>query len=431
MHSEGSVQRRKKKLQGDERYRRIAAGSEEGMKASSAEPRRERGLRVLLNATTLVKGGALQAAASFVRAAILNSGGVAWWFALSPALREQVEGLGVILPERRLRVISPTPARSKQARRELFGMEREVQPQVVFTFFGPAYVRFRAPHLCGVAVPWVTHSTWLAYWGLGVTLDLVIMPLEMLYKGLWFKKANGWVVEAPCAKAGLIKRLRLPEERICIIPNNCGEHYLGRQQSVRFPEGSGVVRVLTLSAYYLHKNLEIIPRVARILADRCPSRRFEFVVTLPYHDKGWARIRRAARALGVEHGVVNEGTVPVSAGPDLYDRCHICFLPSLLETFSANYPEAMARGLPIVTTDLPFAHDACRDAACYFIAKNARSAADAIIRLVEDEGVWQGLVARGRRVLSELPRPEEKYALYIEAIRGLVASGDRAGAAVR
>ena len=52
--------------------------------------------------------------------------------------------------------------------------------------------------------------------------------------------------------------------------------------------------------------------------------------------------------------------------PKLYNQADAMFLPTLLETFSASYPEAMKMERPILTSDLDFAKDICGDAALYF-----------------------------------------------------------------
>jgi glycosyltransferase involved in cell wall biosynthesis len=109
----------------------------------------------------------------------------------------------------------------------------------------------------------------------------------------------------------------------------------------------------------------------------------------------------------------------VADGPDLYKSADICLLPTLLETFSATYPEAMAMGLPIVTTDLGFAHDVCDDAALYFRPQDAQAAADCILRLVDDPQLWTQQIARGKEILKRYPTPQERYDQYIALLHSL------------
>ncbi len=86
------------------------------------------------------------------------------------------------------------------------------------------------------------------------------------------------------------------------------------------------------------------------------------MVTLPKDGSNWLEIQQLAAKLGVEECLYNHGPVPVTDGPQLYQTCDFLLLPTILETFSGTYPEAMAMGLPIITTDLDFAHEICQDA---------------------------------------------------------------------
>jgi glycosyltransferase involved in cell wall biosynthesis len=95
-------------------------------------------------------------------------------------------------------------------------------------------------------------------------------------------------------------------------------------------------------------------------------------------------------------------------------------MPSLLETFSANYPEAMATGRPLVATDLDFARAICGDAAVFFESRSAESAAGAILELLGSEALWYEKIESGRRVLADLPTPAERFAMYEQTIRQML-----------
>jgi glycosyltransferase involved in cell wall biosynthesis len=147
---------------------------------------------------------------------------------------------------------------------------------------------------------------------------------------------------------------------------------------------------------------------------------FEFVITLPEDCHRLRSVLKEAVDLNVPSRIKNEGRILVADGPKLYDPCDICFMPTVLETFSATYPEAMAMGLPIMTTNFQFASDVCQDAALYFEPTNAASAADCIQRLLHDPAQWRSLVARGKAVLQGLPTPRRKYEAYLRMLCDLV-----------
>lgn len=378
-------------------------------------------MNVLINATTLVKGGGIQVAASFIAETLRTEDGISWRYALSREVFAELTALNAVPAN--VEIFDAPPTRSKSARKRLLELETRTSTDAVFTVFGPAYVRFKAPHLCGVAVCWVTHSTWLAYRALPGWLARSKALATNIYKGLWLRPADRWVVEAENAQRGLASRVGIPAAKIDIVPNSCAAVF--RQAEVpaaERPAQGDRVRLLYVTAYYPHKNLEIIPRVAAELAARGGTANYEFVITLPATEPKLAAIMQEAKALGVDGMIKNVGRVTLNEVIELYRSAHICFMPSLLETFSASYPEAMAMGRPIVASDLDFARAVCKEAAVYFRAASPAAAADAVLRLIGDQVLWDECIENGRQVLETLPTARRKYEMFVASIRKTVLS---------
>lgn len=373
-------------------------------------------MHVLLNCSTLVKGGALQAAVSFIGTALARVDHIRWHFVISPNVAVELQKSGLRPQPQQMAVIDESPARSNRSRKMLQTLVKEINPDLVFTFFGPAYADFETLHLCGVADGWVTHGDQWAWRTVRSPIEAIKLLGTILYKAWMFRRADAWVTESETAKTGLVRRLGISEERIAVVPNNCADQYLHSEAIAAMPSPHETLNILCLSAYYKHKNLEIIPAVAKELQACCPNRQVKFVLTLPGESPGLKKILSQAAALGVSDRIVNVGPVPVSRGPEMYQTCQMLFLPSVLETFSANYPEAMAMGLPIITTNLRFARDVCGAAGAYFEPMNARDAALAIGRVCEDERLWTSLIAEGKRILRTLPNQAMKYELYRNCI---------------
>ena len=157
---------------------------------------------------------------------------------------------------------------------------------------------------------------------------------------------------------------------------------------------------LTISANYEHKNFKILPDIARVLKQTHPCFMFRFVLTL------------SDEQLSVPEDVKGHfillGKVDVTECPPLYEQSDIMLLPSLLECFSASYPEAMQMEVPIVTTDLEFARGLCGDAACYYSAVDAKAAAEAIYKVATDKQYASQLVANGREQLKKFGNYEQR-----------------------
>jgi len=154
------------------------------------------------------------------------------------------------------------------------------------------------------------------------------------------------------------------------------------------------VTMLTVSAMYAYKNLPISIDIARYLKSKYPEFMFRFVFTCDEQQFPVLSEDLKPHFLFI-------GRVDVSQCPSLYQQCDICFQPTLLECFTATYPEAMRMEKPIVTTDLEFARGLCGNSAAYYSAMDAASAAEQIYRVATDESYKKYLVKNGKDSLRK------------------------------
>jgi glycosyltransferase involved in cell wall biosynthesis len=355
----------------------------------------------------------------FLRQAIRSPEEFQWSFAVSAEVYRELSRFESRLPE--FEVFEGSPARDLASRRRLREVEQKHRPDLVFTVSGPAYVEFRARHVLVCAEPWVTHAGLTAFRALRFPDEWLRVLLRTRYKAAWFRKATAWILQTDTARRGFIERLGVPAERCYVIPATCDAQYRSETAGISFPSQTDKLRLLCFTAYYKHKNLGLIPYVARRLDRLLNGRPFEFVFTLPPEHKSWRSLKSRAQRLRTKDRLVTLGPIAVNDGPALYRSCHICFLPTVLEMFSATYPEAMAMGMPIVTSNLDFAQDICRDAAVYFAPRNEDEAAERIFELINDRNQWETLVSRGYRRLAQLPTPEEQYQRDLQCFREVLA----------
>jgi glycosyltransferase involved in cell wall biosynthesis len=372
-------------------------------------------MRILINATSTVIGGGIQKTCAFLAETQRDSRGHEWYLAASEQVAQQVSQLGIdVAPN--CQVFKTRPSQDKNVRAQVKQLARSLEPDCIYTINGPAYVQFDVPHLLGFFDPWVTHSTWLAYRQQPFPLGWSRIYGTCLYKRYWTRRADAWTTQTETAKEGLHRRLGLPKHRIAVVANTCARRYRENMSEAMYPTAGRKIRVLCFGAFYPHKRLHFAIHVAAEIKKRNPSLPIEFVLTVPEDHSGWKRLLRLADALGVRERIVNIGPVSLDDGPDLYKSCDLCFMPTVLETFSATYPEAMAMGLPIVTTDLDFLRDVCGDAALYFRPNGILEAADRILELLSSRDVWQNLIAEGKSQLERFPSPEDQYHSMVDVL---------------
>ena len=378
-----------------------------------------RPLRILVNATTVVIGGGVQVADSFIRELanypehrflVLCSPQVTRSLGDTSALPEQVR----LVPFPRIG-FGGTLDRLLRRNPKLDAAVREFRADAVFTVFGPSYWRPRVPHVCGWARGYDIYTDSPFYRRIPPLFKLKLALLRKLHRYMFRRDADVLFVESGDARDRLHRVF--PRKRIEVVGNTYHQLFDApeRQEEFGLPPFDGAT-LLTLSADYPHKNLRIIPEVARCLKAKHPEFRFRFAVSL------------TSEALGIPEGEVPEwllplGAVPIRKCPSLYRQSSIMFLPTLVECFTASYPEAMRMRVPIVTTDLSFAHGICGDAAEYFSPTDPAAAGEAIYRAATDAGLRERLVSAGAERLKSFDDSRTRAQKFIRLLEESAAAG--------
>lgn len=285
-------------------------------------------------------------------------------------------------------------------------LEEELEPDAVFSVFGPSLWRPKAPHLMGFAYGHYVYDD-LEYsrdahlndsWGRKLRRFVHMRQL----------KNNGdyYVCETDDVAKRLSLKYNISSENIYVVSNTAGTAFIDYKGS--FKEPGSVFKFYTLASAAPNKNLSILNEVVPILRERYPSGKIKFYVTIPndYYNQIFAD--------SIKDDVINVGPLKVEDCPSFVDSCDALFLPTLLECFSASYPEAMLLGKPILTSNLPFATSVCKDAALYFDPLNPEEITQCIIQLVNNSKLYQDLRIKGREQLKAFPTPGQRAVEYID-----------------
>ena len=300
-------------------------------------------------------------------------------------------------------------------------MERDLGPDVVFTVFGPPFFRPRAPQLAGFALPLLLYDRDCL-----MPRATFVNRFGDLLRRVLFRRAGHLVVETETARQLLARRLDIPLARISVIPNSLNP-LLVRTPEMEIPP-PGVFGILVPSAYYWHKNLEIVPEVAAEMRRLDPGLDFVFRFTLDPRIPQWSAIMDKARALGVDRHLTTLGTVKITALGQAYAAASAVFLPTLREVSTAVYPESFYFRRPLVTTDMDFARELCGNAAAFAAPRDASDAASKLTGLAQTPQWREQLASAGERQLAaNYPTPAEKLRMQLELL-AKVAAGT-AGAA--
>lgn len=159
---------------------------------------------------------------------------------------------------------------------------------------------------------------------------------------------------------------------------------------------AGKVPLLCLTKYYIHKNLHVLVDMFEQFGERLRDVVVVLTVTPGDDEAAPAFLRRIARSKAREH-FLNVGRVAQAELAGYFRHCRALIMPSVLESFSATYIEAMQFETPILASDMDFSREVCGDAALYFDPWHPESIRDAILQLRAQPALARELIARGNQ----------------------------------
>lgn len=371
-------------------------------------------MKILINCSNLVAGGGLQVAHAVINE--LSAFRQHHFVVVVSRTLEQFIGGVADRPNIVFHKMTISPAdllNRGKALKELNRLERTTQPDLVFSLFGPVYWRPRGKHLMGFAIPHYLYPE-SPFWGkLGVVsrVKYFLRSKVKIYHAR--RNADYWMVETHDARNRLAALLG-KENKVYCVPNTYNgifdmpEKWVNRQLP---PRATNEVRLLTIAANYPHKNLVVIKEIVPLLKQLRPDTKFTFVLTVNKQAFGdWDN----------DGSVIFLGKVRMEECPSLYEACDLVFFPSLLEIFSAVFPEAMRMKKPILTSALPFSREVCGNAAVYFNPLDPADIAASIVMLLNNKGLQQELIRNGESQLQRFGRSADRARKYIEIIEKII-----------
>jgi glycosyltransferase involved in cell wall biosynthesis len=225
------------------------------------------------------------------------------------------------------------------------------------------------------------------------------------------RSATCVVADSEATRRDLMHYYRIPEERIRVV-------YPGRDESlapVVEPEALTEMRArYSLSDSYLLYVGTLHPRknLVRLVQAFALLLRSSFSMPEPLSSdlqlvlagqKGWLHDELFAqvRKLGLTERVVLTGYVPDADLPALLSGALAFVFPSLHEGFGLPVLEAMACATPVVCSNVSSLPEVAGDAALLVDPLDTKSLAEAIGRIVTDEGLRSTLVERGFRQIRD------------------------------
>lgn len=278
----------------------------------------------------------------------------------------------------------------------------------VITMYAPSYwVPKVKNHVTGFALPFLIFSDGPYKKALSFSFKMRLFFDVPIRRYFVRRCANKFFTEGE--GISVIAKKMFPEKSIKTITGNSNQVFFRQNDwdcSVDFPRFDGFT-MLTVATNIPYKNLPIILPTIDYLNNKYPSFKFRFVLTLKNNELG------NLTPLQESH-IVFIGRISIQQCPHLYEQSDCMLHPSLLESFSASYSDAMVMKTPILTTDLGFAHDTCGDAALYYSPLDYKDLGDKIYQLANDRKLQQTLVDNGVKQQQTFDTPEDRAKKLID-----------------
>lgn len=335
----------------------------------------------LFNCTTNNVGGGMKNSALFIMETLKNEEvSIKWVYAVSEGVADILTSKNIVL-DSRFSVFEISPAKCKTTRKEILQLSKTSKANLVYTMAGPAYVDFGIKHIQGLSNAYFTHATFNDLMFLNSYIERLKSIIFSKIRVYYAKRADYFIFQTNVAKNEFCKKASISKSKAFVIPNSYDSEMKNKIEQIYTSEQIEInkkkLTIFCPGAAYPHKGFQLIPKIARDMK-KTATDNFKFILTLP-ESKLLDKIKILLKKYDIEDYVENIGAYKYKDINLLYDRYDIVFVPSLLETFSSTYLEAIVAGKPLVVVNKEFAKEVCEDYAIYVNPFDSASTAVSIL----------------------------------------------------
>jgi len=208
------------------------------------------------------------------------------------------------------------------------------------------------------------------------------------------RNADAIVTLSEFSKRELLKYLSVKPQKI--VPVWCGvsEIYFAPCKeeivtSCRQKLGFDGKFILYYGGYIKRKNVELLLDAFKIVAQK---NNVKLVMTGNISE----RIKEKILSLGLDRMVKDFGFAEVEDLKALLDMCEAFVFPSAMEGFGLPVAEALACGVPVVCSTNGSLPEVADDAVVYFESSTPESLASAVLKVLEELNLREGLKQKAR-----------------------------------
>lgn len=211
------------------------------------------------------------------------------------------------------------------------------------------------------------------------------------------KRASAIITVSRSAQRDILKVLGLPPQKVHVVYSAAAESYrvikdTAQLQEVRRRYGLEVPFILSVSTIEPRKNLS---RLVEAFAELRRQGRAEQLVLAGQVGWQYRPLLRQIEQIGLKNSVRLLGYVPPEYLPALYNLARAFAFPSLYEGFGLPALEAMACGVPVLTSNSSAMAEIGEDAAILVNPLCKEEIREGLLRLLTDDSLCEDLGRKG------------------------------------
>lgn len=366
-------------------------------------------MKILINTISTKKyaGGAFQISQNFMLRS-LEDEDVEWYYITSQDVDDAVGEKFAHLKGTKYFVFPTQPdfrGSYRRVKKELAELEVMINPDVVYSVTAPSYFTFKTKEVMRFANPWVTHPNKYA-WSVLSFKEKVFYFLYGLNQRRMMRAAHYFITQTETCAKGICRVTGESSTHVKVVSNVLPAIFNQLDNSpIRENE---YINIACVGAATPHKNFDLIPDVLLAFKQQGYNN-VRIHMTLPKEEPVFTVIQKKLNRYGIYEMLVNHGRLDQKSLGEMYRRCQFCYLPTLLEVFSASTVEAMYYGLPIVATNFDFNSDILEDSCLYYEPKNANDAVRQFVRLISNENLQYECKKKMQKLLLKYGNYESHF----------------------
>lgn len=356
-------------------------------------------MKIVINTISTKKqaGGAYQIALNFLLKSLEHTE-IEWYYFTSRDIDDALGDHFFSLRNIRYYVFETQPdfcCSYKIVKNEIRELENRIKPDLIYSLTAPSYFTFHAPEVMRFTNPWVTHPNKYA-WNVLPLKNKIKYFIYALNQKRMMRSAHYFITQTETCAKGIRRITGEPKEHVKVVKNVLPAVFKSIDNTPIVEDD--YINVACVGAATIHKNFDIIPSLLLELSD-IGFENVRIHVTIPYDNEIILKIERKLKELNLANNLINHGYLSQRELGTMYRRCQFCFLPTLLEVFSASIVEAMYFQLPIVATDFNFNDEILKDACLYYEPQNAKAAAQQFAKLFVNKHLQKEMKSKMKQQL--------------------------------